>query len=671
MLRLALLSLTVAAFGCDCVGGANVGGSGGGGGSATGGGAGGSGGSGGTGGNGGNGGSGGAGGGGEVFVDDGGNFNPPDDSGIPFYDGGCGPIDAGNPPLPRRCSPATANECSGLVDQFLTARGVSSQLLNATGGNGFDDDCDGLVDEGCSCPSNGQTRECFLVPATQANSVSRVPVGWCIPNARGSNDCAGAEFPTWSGLCRGANLPAKYDSCAPGDFDCDGLSGNSSVTGCSCGAAVACPTTELTLAPFPSPTAIPRIDGSLWITDSNQRANATNWTWTVLGGDCDNVLPFPTFALYAGADSTAAGARRGTRTPVRFDNGSSRYVPLANEPLIAIRAAAYGNGVAGGQVHTAFGLSGDYTVQGEFDLNGQHYVCTQKVKVRAPGIRAELCWDTVGGDNGSNGNDVDLHLARLQGISCVEQGWDSICSLNTTGLRQDCYWNPSSGCPSSSSTPPGWGYSDSANAACQGWGSKRGSAACTNPRLDRDNISCDRAEQDPNASGLVTTFCGPENINLDNPRDNDRFAVAVNHFGNNSGTANVKPHVNIYCNGARVLSAGYNPATGQTQFPLMTVDGAEQTGDYWNVAVITAHVDAGTLTNCDVATIPSHHADPTRDGPGVDGGGNGLCVDSTMNLTPTPFQYNYASHKFVDPGSAQGGLAPGSQPTTPAQWCKH
>ena len=40
-------------------------------------------------------------------------------------------------------------------------------------------------------------------------------------------------------------------------------------------------------------------------------------------------------------------------------------------------------------------------------------------------------------------------------------------------------------------------------------------------------------------------------------------------------------------------------------------------------------------------------------------------------MTPTPNQYNYASHKFVDPGSKQVGVLPGAQPITAAQWCKH
>ena len=47
----------------------------------------------------------------------------------------------------------------------------------------------------------------------------------------------------------------------------------------------------------------------------------------------------------------------------------------------------------------------------------------------------------------------------------------------------------------------------------------------------------------------------------------------MNHYDNNSGTSSAKPHVNVYCNGARVLSVGYNPATGQTQFPLLNTPG--------------------------------------------------------------------------------------------------
>jgi hypothetical protein len=581
-------------------------------------------------------------------------FVNPDDAGVNDYDGGCGPIDAGHPPFPRRCTPMTASECDGPTDALLASGGVPQGLLNGSSGNGFDDDCDGLVDEGCTCPGNGQTKDCWLVPATQADPMTKQAVGWCNPNAKGSLDCAGGELASWSGVCRGANAPARHDSCAPGDFNCDGLSSNSDQTGCGCGTVVVCPTLAKTFTPYPPVGMLPLIDGSQWITDAAERANATHWTWTVLGGDCDNVLPFPTFALYNSADSAASGARKGTRQPVKFDPVQGKYVAAANEPLIAIQAVDFGNGLAGAQLHPAFALSGDYVVQGEFDLDGHHYVCTQKVQVRAPGIRAELCWDSVGQ------NDIDLHFARLQGTSCATQGWDLTCGV----LDQDCFYF------SCAMQDLGWGYATSAATACHGWGSRRDPGVdCYNPRLDRDNISCDRAEADPLVGDKYSGYCGPENINLDNPNDNEKFVVGVNHYNSIGGSPEAKPHVNLYCNGQRVLSVGFNPATGQTQFPLLKVPGDDETGDLWTAAVITAHVTGTDLTSCDVATVPSHHADPTRDGMGATAGaGNGLCVDSQTNMSTPAF--SYTSHAFVDPGSPQG-LNGGSRPATADQFCKH
>ncbi len=646
--------LSLSLIGCNCGGDVVIGSTGGGSATGTGGNNSTGGGNSGTGGNNGTGGGSGATGGGSSQAGNGGtgggSLIEPDPEDAGNYDGGCGPIDAGNPTLRRRCAPATDNECDGTTDQALMTGGVASNWLNATLGNGFDDDCDGKADEGCSCPANGQTKDCWLVPATQADPQTGQPVGWCNPNAKGSVDCAGGELATWSGVCRGATRPPTSDTCSPGDFNCDGLQGNSAVTGCACPDSVTCPTQPITLLPFPPPNMIPPIDGSQWITDVAQRSQATNWTWTVLGGDCDNVLPFPTFALYNQANSGAGGSRiNATRQPVKFDPAAQKYVAAAGEPVIALQAVNFGNGVMGGQIFPAFGLSGDYLIQGEFDLNMRHYVCTQKVQVRAPGVRAELCWDTVGM------TDIDLHFARLQGATCTEKGWDTAC----TGEAQDCYWR------NCDSGDQGWGYSASASNTCHGWGSKRSALAnCDNPRLDRDNISCDRSQADPISTG--TAFCGPENINLDNPRDGDKFVIGVNHF---SGAPATKPHVNIYCNGQRVLSAGYNPATGQTMFPVLRQGGQDTSGDFWNVATVTARVNGGNLTSCDVESIPSHHADPQRDGMGaMAGAGNSICVESKANMSTPAF--SYTSHRFVDTGSAQG-LAQGSQPTTAAQFCKH
>jgi hypothetical protein len=579
------------------------------------------------------------------FIDD-------NDAGPVTDDGGCGPVDMRPSLYPRRCTAATRNECDGPTDGTLRTGNVPTNRLNGAEGNGFDDDCDGLVDEGCTCSGAGTTKDCYLVPATQVGP-NGTPVGWCAANAKGSLDCSGGEFSFWSGVCRGAQPPARNDSCGPGDFDCDGLVGNNRQRGCMCAGNVTCPTAPLTLAPYPTPTTLPVIDGTLWV-EAPARAQTSNWKWTVVGGDCDNVLPFPTYALYSNTNGSVDTNRIGTKASVSYDMAQGKYVQQAGQPTAAIIANRPGlMGEAGGRVYPAFGLSGDYVVQGEFTLNGQQYTCTQRVEVRAPGIRAELCWDNPQGNR-----DVDLHFARLTGtIPCATtQGFLDSCPSN--GIGQDCHY-------ATCNNEMNWGYAVSPNTACKGWSSKRG-GACNNPRLDRDNVSCSATQQNPAAVGLLPPpvgqgdFCGPENINLDNPKDGDKFVVGVNYY---SGGAAAKPHVNLYCNGRRVLSVGYNPATNQN-FPVLSNSGSRTDGDFWKVATITAQVTGGMLTSCDVATIPSRNPDPGRDGPN----NTSVCVDSKSNRS-TP-SFSYATHRFVDTGSPQN-LTSGSQPMTPAQFCKH
>jgi hypothetical protein len=196
---------------------------------------------------------------------------------------------------------------------------------------------------------------------------------------------------------------------------------------------------------------------------------------------------------------------------------------------------------------------------------------------------------------------------------------------------------------------------------------------CTNPRLDKDNIECDKTIDDPTAYGnpnaMTGEFCGPENINLDNPKDGDAFVVGVNHYLNHGGTSDAKPHVNLYCNGERILSVGYDPVTGQTSNPLLNTPGGDSSGDYWAVATIKAHVSGGQLASCDVATVPSHHADQTRDGMTTPNtAGNQLCVDSTMsNANPA---FPYMNHAFIENTPLQPGNQ-GDIPATAAGFCKH
>jgi len=342
------------------------------------------------------------------------------------------------------------------------------------------------------------------------------------------------------------------------------------------------------------------------------------------GGDCDNILPHTTFGMFA--TNKAAGAPLGSEVK-NLGASTKEHGRVVTAPTLT------------SSFFPAFSLSGDYIVTGEFDLRGQHYSCTQKVEVRAPGLRAEGCWDTV-----SSGVDLDLHMVKVNGFTCgagTKKGWAGTCT-NAAGddLGEDCYY---ANCTSESSSPPSW-YSPATTNTCVGWGSKA-QGNCFNPRLDVDTNgggACAALQPDPGAvdgTSPLGTFCSPENINIDEPGEGDKFAVSLRYF---AGSLSSKGHVNIYCNGARVLSAGYNPLSG-SDFPHLKTAGGDSDGDMWKVALITTHLgggdagaeagadaDAGTGTGtgtaggitCDVVPTASKVADAVRDG------SSSLCVDN-------------------------------------------
>jgi len=74
--------------------------------------------------------------------------------------------------------------------------------------NGLDEDCDGTIDNGCSCV-DGQTEPCYDGPVGTAG------VGICRQGVR-TCDSTG----TW-GTCIGSVVPATQE-CSGGDEDCDG-----------------------------------------------------------------------------------------------------------------------------------------------------------------------------------------------------------------------------------------------------------------------------------------------------------------------------------------------------------------------------------------------------------------------------------------------------------------
>ncbi|MBL8678620.1 MAG: putative metal-binding motif-containing protein [Myxococcales bacterium] len=70
-------------------------------------------------------------------------------------------------------------------------------------GNGVDEDCNGMVDDGCGVCTPGQTRTCYTGPVGSAG------VGIC---RSGTETCTAARV--WSGTCVGEVLPAAAETCA-------------------------------------------------------------------------------------------------------------------------------------------------------------------------------------------------------------------------------------------------------------------------------------------------------------------------------------------------------------------------------------------------------------------------------------------------------------------------
>ncbi len=508
--------------------------------------------------------------------------------------------DAGAGPVQRVCVHfgADDDECDGHHD-------VATFPANGIGGNGFDDDCDGLVDEGCGCTAIGATKECYLVPASQTALAK--PVGWCAHISRGTVDCVKRVTDTsahWSGQCRGAQPPLADDLCAPGDFDCDGKEQNSKTQDCVCDpGTVLCPTTVLETIPYPPPSALPlQVDATTWFKQPSDAALATGWKWTLRGGDCDNVLPHPTFGIYTSANGT--GVPPGIQSDTLGSTGKEHGI------VMQAQATA---------VYPAFALSGDYLLEGELDLRGRHTACVVKIRVRAPGIRTEACWDLEG--NAANHADLDLHVAKINGFAqCpTSRGWGESCA------SEDCYY---ANCKSPTlGMAPAW-YADSPASACVGWGSASTGATCGNPRLDRDVIACDRAFTNPNDTGSPGMFCGAENVNIDQPVDGDSYAVSMKYYG---GLGAAKARVNVYCDGARVMASGYDPLAAN-DYPQLSQAGSNDTGDMWKVGAITAHVAGGVVT-CSVSSTQSQTPHPATDG------SNAYCVDNTTTDTPDCTKY--------------------------------
>jgi hypothetical protein len=362
-----------------------------------------------------------------------------------------------------------------------------------------------------------------------------------------------------------------------------------------------------------------------WFSDQSQVPMATDWQWSMTGGDCDNILPNPTFGLYPSQDGTANPVGTTSKT---------LGMTMKEHGTVATGAAI---GATPSIVYPAFALSGDYVLTASWMLDNVPYTCTVQIQVRAPGLRAEACWSTEG-----QGDDLDLHMAKVNGFSSEcpnKQAWSDI---DCPDKNEDCYYAE---CYSKDGDSVDWGYPKSAASACNGWGSQTtGTQPCGNPRLDRDangdSGMCNASVVNPNGAH----FCGPENINVDAPGDGDTFAVAVRFYARHGSPAHqgAQTHADIYCNGARILAAGYDPlpnAAGAitSYYPQLVTPGAdgdppsqyygygESGGDMWKVGLVTTSITGGVLT-CAVVPTASMTPDANLDG------SSSYCVDdATLN----------------------------------------
>ncbi len=244
--------------------------------------------------------------------------------------------------------------------------------------DGLDNDCDGIVDEGCKCMA-GQTQACFMGPP------NFMAVGAC-KNGVQTCQVIGEMTGVW-GECVGGISPSK-EICDNLDNDCDG-----------------CVDDKLCCLPpincgYDIGTALPFVDKVIDGTQIYSGGDAANWEWTLSKGPCDIVLNTTSFKMNGTATTTVSG------------------------PNLS-------------QLTLNFQLSGSYTLKLKVtspthgDLE-----CSWIIKVVSQGLRVELCWDTTGSV------DVDLHLGKtgttadwFSTTTSKEDCYYSNCKASSSGIN--------------------------------------------------------------------------------------------------------------------------------------------------------------------------------------------------------------------------------------------
>lgn len=406
--------------------------------------------------------------------------------------------------------------------------------------------CNDGLDNNCdgvvdeTCPCiPGTVQRCFLGPPGHRGA------GAC---SDGNQTCVGiGEFGNWS-ACVGGIAPSA-ETCDGADNNCDGCADD----GLCCRPAGTCPSADDPRVPTGRPFTPYTLHGATFFPGP-----ARAWHWRVVGGPCDQLI-------YA------------TRSRVSYGLGGSAGDPRETD---------------GEELTFNPTLSGDYTVTLTVTpTDGPVFECTFIISVRAPGLRVEICWDRTGNPratSGTIGADIDLWLHSPRGMGTW--GFPPGFEADETCGPYNCF-NRNADIPSIFvASRPNWGYPASSGGACR---TPEG-GLCKNPRLDLDNNGLnDAAHSDVD----------PENVNVDNPRDGDRFRIGAYYW---RGSVPVQPMVNIYCGGS--LRATFGGAmVGGTLYGSSPVagftsglGGFDRASSFWRVADVSMRSGG---SECDIVPL--------------------------------------------------------------------